>query len=78
MLRAHRQAAVLVLFKKLADRPLVQRHAELAQDAVAKVDTPPADHAIPRQIGTGLNPTDQRLLLFFRQRRFPPQVRDGC
>ena len=71
MLRTHGQAAVLVLVRQLADRPLVQRHAELARDAIAQINTPPADHTIPRQIWTGLNPFDQRLLLFFCQHWLP-------
>jgi len=73
MLWAHRETAVVVLIQQLADRPLVQRHVELTQDAIPQVDTPPTHHAVLRQIGTSLDPSDQLLLLCFPQRRVPPR-----
>jgi hypothetical protein len=60
-----------MLRQQLADGPFVHANAELAQDAIPQVHTPPAHHPVPLQVRAGLGPSDQLLFLRLRQRWVP-------
>jgi len=72
--RPHRHTAELQPRHQLADRALMQLHAELAGDLVAQINEPPANDLMLRQVRALTDPLGNHGFLLGRQfpLRLPP------
>ena len=62
--RTHRHPGEVQPGHQLADRALMQLHAELTGDLVAQISQPPTDHLVLRQLRALTHPlSDQGFLL---------------